>query len=160
MNTSYRTQQRAETAAIVTALSFSLVAVILLLMVLGSIGCATAPLRHTATASTELSKCVKRLQIDIEASYREGMLDRATRDEWQLAFLQIGTAGLALDKALIAMDTPAVTKQIGVMLDLVDDLLQTQVLRLPERVEMWVRIALESIRSILITLSVSAEATA
>lgn len=120
-----------------------------------TVACASAPLRRAALVNQELAKGILRVQAVVEQSYRAGELPRPARDAFQRAFLKAADAGLALNRAILASDQQAALAQVLAFTEMVNTLIADEVVKLPASVQTTVLIALESLRAVLLSLTVT-----
>ena len=116
-------------------------------------GCASAPIRKAGLLNLELAKGVQRVQLTVESAYAAGEIPKATADGFQRAFLKSANTGLALNQALRESNEQAALTQVAAFVGALDTLLDTEVVKLPEPTRGRVALALEALRTVLITLT-------
>jgi hypothetical protein len=118
-----------------------------------TVGCASAALRKTAVLNLELARGVSRVQVTVETAYKAGEIPASTYVAFQQAFLKSANAGLALNQAIRESDERQAMLQVVAFTRAVDTLIDTEVIKIPEPARGRVALALEALRTILITLT-------
>lgn len=115
--------------------------------------CASAPLRKAAVLNLELAKGVARVQATVESSYRAGEIPAGTYVDFNKAFLKAANAGMALNQAIRESNEQHAFAQVNAFVRMVDALIDTEVVKLPEPARTRVGLSLEGLRSVLIGLT-------
>ena len=131
--------------------------VVLLLVVAFASACAAKTIRQVATANHQFATSLQRLQGTVTQLHDAGHLTDPSYQSWQVGFKKLAQAGQALNEALRQSDGQGATAQIRVAVDAVDQLIRDQVITVRPEHQLAVAIGLESVRSVLISMSVAVE---
>ena len=127
------------------------------LVLLASACASTSVLRRTAVASDALADATMAVQSQVISLHDAKQISDGDYTAWQRAFQRIGASGLALNQAIRQSDGKSATVQIEAVLDLIDELMRDDVLRVPADRRQEIEIALVTVRAVLISLSVAME---
>lgn len=121
-------------------------------------GCALPLQYRLAVASEQLAVSTEHVQLAVIELHDEGVLSDGDYRAWQVQMAQLAKIGLAFNAALRAGTGAAATEQLRAAVNMVDDLLKQDVPRIPRQHRVRVMLALESVRAVLVSLSVAVEA--
>lgn len=128
-------------------------AAVLLAILLVAPACSAGLQRATAIASEELSASTVRLRDAIESQHQSGQLPDADYRSWKRGLGRVAKAGLALNQALRTADRASADVQVRAIIELLDELIREDVIRLPQQTRWTVEIVLQSVRTSLLVIS-------
>lgn len=128
-------------------------AAVLLLALLLAPACSASLQRATAIASEELSASTVRLRDQIEAQHQAVQLPEPEYRSWKRGLGRVAKAGLALNQALRTADRASADVQVRAIIELLDELIREDVIRLPMQTRWTVEIVLQSVRTSLLVIS-------
>jgi hypothetical protein len=129
---------------------------VVLLWCLVASACASSGTLRLAIASDQLASSTERLQTQVIELRNQNVITAEDFGAWQRRFAKIAKVGLALNEALRKSDGRDTIDQIRAFIDLLDELVAEQVVKVPQQSRLALTIVMESIRATLLTLSVSA----
>ena len=125
---------------------------ILLALSLALSGCASTNVAQTryrlALVSDTFATTLERLQQQEQAWYRAGLVNAVDHAAWDRRIVRVAVAGKSLNDALRAeANAGTVAERARVVVDLLDDLIAEQVIRLNAEQKQMAMILIESARS-------------
>jgi hypothetical protein len=134
---------------------------VLLALSLALSGCASASVAQQryrlALVSDTFATTLERLQTQEVAWHRAGLVSADDHAAWQRRIVRVAVAGKALNEALRAEpDAHTVADRARVVVDLLDDLITEQVVRLSEKDRQMALILIESMRSSILIYAAAA----
>lgn len=129
-------------------------AVVLLLALVFAPACSVSLRKATAIANEELSAATVRLRNHIQAEADAGRLPQAELRTWKSQLGRVADVGILLTKAIVAGDNDDARVQIMAAIKLLDEFLEQDVIRLNADQRMVAMIAIQSVRTSLLIISV------
>jgi hypothetical protein len=131
---------------------------VLLALSLALSGCASTNVAQTryrlALVSDTFATTLERLQTQEQVWHNAGQISAVDHAAWQRRIVRIALAGKALNDALRAEPgATTVADRARVVVDLLDDLITEQVIRLSDRERQMAMLLIESLRSSLLIYS-------